>query len=151
MSNQNNSSTSAGWCDSQCWSFLGFRLFLAFRWLFAGLDKFELDGTYSFANYYVNMDRMATGIAGSSILPLWSTKIFALPSGYLMLLLGLTILLGIKIRLSLIVSLFLYLGLTVGMMAVNENSGIAWLAIHLLISVMALQMANSAKWVLWKD
>ena len=106
MSNQNNSSTSSDWCDSQCWSFLGFRLFLAFRWLFAGLDKFELDGTYSFANYYVNMDRMATGIAGSSILPLWSTKLFALPSGYLMLLLGLTILLGIKMRLSLIVSLF---------------------------------------------
>ena len=151
MPDQKNSSSSSDCCANQCWSFLGLRLFLAIRWLFAGLDKFELNGTYSFANYYINMDRMATGIAESSILPLWSTKIFALPSGYLMLLLGLTILLGIKMRISLIVSLFLYLGLTVGMMAVNENSGIAWLAIHLIISVMALNRVGSATWVLWKD
>ncbi len=151
MPDQNNPSAPSGNSANECWSFLGIRLFLAMRWLFAGLDKFELDGSYSLANYTVNMDRMATGIAGSSILPLWSTKIFAISAGYLMLLLGLTILLGIKMRISLIVSLFLYLGLAVGMMAVNESSGIAWLAIHILLSVMALKMAGSAKWVLWKD
>ena len=151
MSDQNTSSASCCNIPDQCWSFLGLRLFLALRWLFAGLDKFELNGSYSFANYYVNMDRMATGIADSSVLPLWSTKIFALPAGYLMLLLGLTLLLGIKIRVSLIVSLFLYLGLAVGMMAVNESSGIAWLAIHLIVSIMALKMVGSAKWELWKD
>jgi thiosulfate dehydrogenase (quinone) large subunit len=65
-------------------------------------------------------------------------------------LLSVTILLGIKMRLSLIVSLFLYVGLSVGLMATSEQHGIAWLGIHVIMSVMALKMVNNAKWVVFK-
>ena len=84
-------------------------------------------------------------------MPGWATKIFALPLGYIMLLLSVTMLLGVKLRISLIVSLLLYVGLSVGLMAVDEQHGIAWLGIHVIMSVMALKMVGSAKWVVWKD
>jgi len=54
-------------------------------------------------------------------------------------------------RLSLIVSLLLYVGLTVGLMAVDEQHGIAWLGIHLILSIMALNMVEHVKWVVLKD
>ena len=53
--------------------------------------------------------------------------------GYIMLILSVTILLGSKLRISLIVSLLLYVGLSVGLMAVDEQHGIAWIGVHLII------------------
>jgi thiosulfate dehydrogenase (quinone) large subunit len=150
MSEDSTPSTQSNNMSNEAWAFLGLRLFLAMRWFFAGLDKFGSVGNYSFENYYRTMSGMAGGIADNSILPGWGTKIFALPMGYLMLLLSVTILLGIKMRLSLIVSLFLYVGLSVGLMATSEQHGIAWLGIHVIMSVMALKMVNNAKWVVFK-
>jgi len=66
------------------------------------------------------------------------------------LILSVTILLGVKMRISLIVSLFLYVGLSIGLMATNEQHGIAWLGIHVILSVMALKMVTNAKWVVLK-
>lgn len=150
MSDQSTPSTQSYKISNEDWAFLGLRLFLAFRWFFAGLDKFGSVGNYSFENYYRTMSGMAGGIADNSIIPGWATKIFALPMGYLMLLLSVTILLGIKMRISLIVSLLLYIGLSVGLMATSEQHGIAWLGIHVIMSVMALKMVNNAKWVVLK-
>lgn len=151
MSDKSTPSTQSVNASNECWSFLGLRLFLAIRWFFAGLEKFGTPGNYSFENYYGKMSGMAYGIAENSIIPGWATKVFALPLGYIMLLLSATILLGIKLRISLIVSLLLYVGLSVGLMAVDEQHGIAWLGIHVIMSVMALRMVGSAKWVVWKD
>ena len=151
MSEQSTPSTPSTKMSNEAWAFLALRLFLALRWLFAGLDKFGSVGNYSFSNYYPKMRGMAGGIAENSIVPGWAAELFAIPMGYLMLLLSLTILLGVKMRISLIVSLFLYVGLSVGLMAVDEQHGIAWIGVHLIISVMALKMAGQAKWVVLKD
>lgn len=151
MSDQSTPSTQNTNSGNEDWVFLALRLFLGLRWLFAGLDKFGSVGNYSFENYYAKMSGMAGGIAENSIIPGWAAKIFALPMGYIMLILAITILLGIKMRISLIVSLFLYVGLSVGLMAVDEQHGIAWLGIHLIISVMALKLVSHAKWVVLKD
>jgi thiosulfate dehydrogenase [quinone] large subunit len=151
MSDQSTPSTQSNNISNEEWAFLGLRLFLAIRWLFAGLDKFGSVGNYSFENYYNKMSGMAGGIAEASIIPGWAAKLFALPMGYIMLILSVTILLGIKLRISLIVSLLLYVGLSVGLMAVDEQHGIAWIGIHLIISVMALKMVTNAKWVVLKD
>src|SRR5947208_2714686 len=83
-------------------AFFVLRLFLGLRTLFAGTEKFESKGTYSFANYYDNMNHMAQGITGASFLPLWATKLFAVSLGYLLIVLGAAILLGIKPRCSLL-------------------------------------------------
>lgn len=150
MSDQSTPSTQSNNSADAEWAFLGLRLFLAFRWFFAGIEKFGSPGNYSFENYYNKMGGMAGGIADSSLIPGFAAKLFALPMGYIMLILSVTILLGVKMRISLIASLFLYVGLSIGLMATNEQHGIAWLGIHVILSVMALKMVTNAKWVVLK-
>ena len=150
MSEDSTPSTQSSNSADAAWAFLGLRLFLALRWFFAGMEKFGSPGNYSFENYYNKMNGMAGGIAENSLIPGFAAKLFALPMGYIMLILSVTILLGVKLRISLIVSLLLYVGLSVGLMATNEQHGIAWLGIHVIMSVMALKMVNNAKWVVLK-
>ena len=150
MSDQSTPSTQSNNSADAEWAFLGLRLFLAFRWFFAGIEKFGSPGNYSFENYYNKMNGMAGGIAENSLIPGFAAKLFAMPMGYIMLILSATILLGVKMRISLIVSLFLYVGLSIGLMATNEQHGIAWLGIHVIMSVMALKMVTNAKWVVLK-
>lgn len=132
-------------------AFLLLRLFLALRALMTGLEKFESGGTYSFANYYKNMGRMATGITGASFLPLWATKFFAHSLGYALLVLGATLLLGLKTRCSLVLMGLLYVGLSFGLMAVQENEGVAWLAGYVLITAVALVLSRHDRFALWPD
>ncbi|MCB1121687.1 MAG: hypothetical protein KJT03_09075, partial [Verrucomicrobiae bacterium] len=73
MSDQSTPSTQSYKISNEDWAFLGLRLFLAFRWFFAGLDKFGSVGNYSFENYYRTMSGMAGGIADNSIIPGWAT------------------------------------------------------------------------------
>lgn len=132
-------------------AFLLLRLFLAIRALMAGWEKFESGGTYSLANYAKNMERMATGITGASFLPLWATKAFAFSLGYLLLALGAALLLGVKTRLALTLMGLLYVGLAFGLMAVQENEGVAWLTVYVVMTAYALTLARHNRFALWAD
>lgn len=127
------------------------RLFLGFRTLLAGVEKFEAKGTYSFANYYENMTRMAQGITGASFLPLWATKYFAHSLGYLLIAFGVALLLGLKTRVTLFLTGLLYVGLSFGLMAVQESEGVAWLAVHVGLFVAALVLVRHNRFALWPD
>jgi thiosulfate dehydrogenase [quinone] large subunit len=127
------------------------RLFLGLRALLAGLEKFEAGGSYSFANYYANMARMASGITGASFLPLWMTKLFAMSLGYLLLVVGVALLLGLKTRLTLIVAGLLYVGLGFGLMAVQENEGVAWIGVYVGMVAGALLLVRHNRFALWPD
>jgi thiosulfate dehydrogenase (quinone) large subunit len=144
------SSTSTRRCEYTA-AFLLLRLFLGLRTLLAGIEKFEAKGTYSFANYHDNMTRMATGITGASFLPLWATTNFAMTLGYVLTVLGAALLLGVKSRLTLIVMGLVYVGLSFGMMAVQESEGIAWLAIHVGLIVGALLLVRYDRFAVWAD
>jgi len=133
------------------WAFLLLRLFLGLRTLLEGLEKFESNGRYSFANYYENMKRMAQGITGASFLPLWATRLFADSIGYLLLVLGAALLLGVKSRATLILTGLLYVALSFGLMAVQENEGVAWLAVHVILIVGALLLVRHDRFALWRD
>ncbi len=132
-------------------AFLLLRLFLGLRTLLAGLEKYESKGTYSFANYYENMGRMAQGITGASFLPLWATRFFAHSIGYVLLVLGVMLLLGLKTRFSLVLTGLVYLGLSFGLMAVQEAEGVAWLAIHVGLIAGALVLVRHDRFALWRD
>ena len=114
--------TTPGRCELT-YAFLLLRLFLALRALMSCFEKFESGGSYSLANYTTNMTRMATGITGASFLPLWATKAFALPLGYILGVLGVALLLGLKTRLTLVVMGLLYIALAFGLMAVQQGDG----------------------------
>lgn len=150
MTDEKSPSTERGNCDSTA-AFLLLRLFLALRALMAGVEKFELGGTYSFENYYKSMGRMATGITGASFLPLWSTKIFAHSLGYILIVLGVALLLGLKTRISLFAMGLVYIGLSFGLMAVQESEGVAWLGMHLLIVAGALLLVRHNRFAVWPD
>lgn len=132
-------------------AFLLLRLFLGFRTLLAGIEKFELKGTYSFANYYENMGRMAQGITGASFLPLWATRNFAHALGYLLVILGAAILLGIRTRTVLFLAGLVYVGLSFGLMAVQESEGVAWLGLHIGLFAGALALSAHNRFALWRD
>lgn len=133
------------------YAFLLLRLFLGLRTLLAGTEKFEAKGTYSLANYSENMGRMAQGITGASFLPLWMTRSFAFSLGYLLTAFGVLLLLGVKTRLTLFITGLLYVGLSFGMMAVQESEGIAWLGMHVLMFAAALALVRYNRFALWAD
>lgn len=132
-------------------AFLILRLFIGLRTLLAGIEKFESGGNYSFANYYKNMARMANGITSASFLPLWATKTFAMSIGYVLVTLGLAVLLGLKPKVSLALTGLTYVGLSFGLMAVQENEGVAWLGIYVGLIAGALCLVKHAKFALWSD
>ena len=139
-----------GWTGLN-WAFLLLRLFIGLRLFMAGIEKFESDMSYSFENYYQNMRRMAEGIAGASFLPELLTKPYAYSLGYALILVGAAVLLGIKPRISLVLSGLLFVSLSFGLMTVAENEGIANLGIQIGLTCAALSLVDHSRLVLWKD
>lgn len=150
MSDQSSATVRRYGCEYAA-AFALLRLFLGLRTLLAGIEKFEAKGTYSFANYYENMGRMAQGITGASFMPLWATKLFAHSLGYVLIVLGVALLLGLKTRLTLFVSGLVYVALSFGLMAVQDAEGISWLAIHVALFVAALLLVRHNRFALWPD
>ena len=132
-------------------AFLLLRLFLGLRTVLAGLEKWESKGTYSFANYYENMGRMAQGITGASFLPLWMTRGFAHSLGYALVILGVALLLGVRTRIALFLTGLLYVGLSFGLMAVQEGEGVAWLGMHVAMFAGALLLVRHNRFALWDE
>lgn len=132
-------------------AFLILRLFLGLRTLMAGLEKFEANKSYTTANYAENMNRMATGISNNSVIPMWAAKAFALPLGYILVILGVAILLGLKTRAALFLTGLVYVGLSFGLMAVQEGEGVAWLAVQVLMFSIALVYVRHNRFALWGE
>jgi thiosulfate dehydrogenase (quinone) large subunit len=132
-------------------AFLLLRLFLGLRTLLAGIEKFEANKVFSFSNYNENMTRMATGIANNSFIPQWAAKLYALPLGYLLTILGLALLLGVKSRLTLFVTGLVYVSLGFGLMAVQEGEGVAWLAVQVLMFAVALLLVRNERLAICRD
>jgi thiosulfate dehydrogenase (quinone) large subunit len=132
-------------------AFLLLRLFLGLRTLLAGIEKFESKGTYSVANYTENMSRMSQGITGASFLPLWATRPFAMSLGYVLSILGIALLLGLKTRTTLFLTGLIYVGLSFGLMAVQEGEGVAWLGAQLLMIVVALVLVRHDRFAIWRE
>jgi thiosulfate dehydrogenase [quinone] large subunit len=132
-------------------AFLLLRLFLGLRTVLAGIEKFELKGEYSFGHYYENMGRMAQGITSASFIPLWMSRTFAHSLGYALVVLGAAILVGLRTRTALFLTGLVYVGLSFGLMAVQENEGVAWLGIHVGLIAMALVLSRHNRFALWRD
>jgi thiosulfate dehydrogenase [quinone] large subunit len=130
-------------------AFLLLRLWVGLRTFLAGLEKFESKGRYSVAAYNENMDHMASGITGASFLPLWATKNFAHAIGYVLLLLGVAVLLGLHSRIALFLTGLTYVALSFGLMAVQESEGVAWLGIHMALIVGALLLVRHERFAIW--
>jgi len=72
----------------------------------------------------------------------WALPLYDKVLGPALLALGLAILLGFFTRTSLFLLGLLYISLTWGLILIKEDSGVAWLGIHMILIVMALMLAK---------
>lgn len=70
--------------------------------------------------------------------------------GPALILMGITLLLGVGSRISLLAQGLLYTGLTWGLILLNQGSGIAWLGTHVILIVLALNLIKHDRFVILK-
>ncbi len=156
--------------------FLTLRIWLAMRAFITGLEKFagtktiEVPALDEFGEPDLMRDMMQVEVktygfeyyAGVPA-PLWTQfeKEPLLPNfllypydwllGPLLLITGLFLLLGIFTRWTLFAMGLLYTSLTFGLILINQSGGIAWLATHIILVVMALVLANRNKYTITQN
>lgn len=84
------------------------------------------------------------------LIPEFSLFLFNAVLGPALIILGLTLLLGIATRTTLFLMGLMYTSLTVGLILIKQDAGIAWLATHILLVVMALFAAQYNRFELFK-
>ena len=144
-------------------AFLLLRVWLAGRALFAGLEKYagtsvtqqpllDTDGqpdisgamievkqkVYSADYYQALPETLKTQFSGEPLLPAFLTTPFYAALGPALLVLGLLLLLGVCTRWTLLAMGLLYTSLTMGLILIKQDSGVAWLAIHVGLCALAL-------------
>lgn len=147
---------------------LTLRLWLGVRAILSGVEKYAgtttstspvtIDGAvnsygltdatsmkfYSFANYHGVPKPLYDKFLAEPLIPDWGLKIYDQILGPALIALGLALLVGFATRFALFAMGLLYTSLTVGLILINENSGVAWLAIHIaLIALMLFQAKHN--------
>lgn len=142
------------------------RIWLGFRAIIAGIEKFAgtatssqavtIDGepndygltegtsekVYAIANYQGVPDGLYDQFVGEPLIPNWGLDLYNVILGPALLILGFTVLLGIATRYSLFAMGLLYTSLTFGLILLNQSAGVAWLAAHIILVVLALVLAK---------
>lgn len=161
MSDKNTSSN----CDTDLGAVFGFlvlRLWLGVRAFFTGIEKFagqrasevavtvdgepnsygltasDSDKVYGFPHYHGVPEALYDSLASEPLIPGFALKLYDIALGPLLIISGLTLLLGFASRVSLAVQGAIYCSLTIGLILLKQDGGIAWLAIHVLLISVAL-------------
>lgn len=158
-----------GWTDETL-AFLILRAWIAVRAIITGLEKWAgsavmkvplkdelgmLDPSgamvetkvkvYGFANYHGIPEVLAKKFAGEPLLPGFMMTPYVTVLGPALIILGLMLLLGIGTRISLFLQGLLYVSLTLGLILIHEDGGVAWLAAHMILIAYALTLAKHNK------
>ena len=143
-------STDAPCCDvGATLGFLTLRLWLAVRAIFTGIEKFagtatsdslvSIEGAentyglteastqkvYGWSHNHGVPDALYGKLADEPLLPDFALKFFDAALGPMLIFLGVTLLLGICTRISLFAMGLIYVGLTVGLILLKQDAGIA--------------------------
>ena len=97
---------------------------------------------YAFDNYSGIPESMKDTFKGEPLMMNWALNLFDKILGPALIVLGITILLGVANRVSLLVLGLIYVGLTWGLILIKQDAGVAWLGIHVVMIAMALNWAN---------
>ena len=149
-------------------AFLVLRGWLAVRAILAGLEKFSGFNTvqkpfvdpvtgmvdpsgamvevkekyYSLTNYTALPQSLKDKFAQEPLLPKAATAPFYGGLGWALILLGVMLLFGVGTRISLFLQGILYICLTIGLILINQNDGVAFLGIHVALIALALALAK---------
>jgi len=105
---------------------------------------------YGLAKYHAVPQVLQDKFAVEPLLPSILTKPFYAILGPALIILGLTLLLGLGTRISLFLQGLLYIALTIGLMLIDQNEGVAWLGIHIGLVAMALVLVDHNRFTLLK-
>ena len=169
--------TSAPKTDSDLGTTLGFlclRLWLAVRAILTGIEKFAgstatdapvtIDGAvntygltaseshkiYGLAHYNGVPEALYGKLEAEPLLPSLLLKTYDSVLGPLLIILGVTLLLGIASRVSLFLMGLVYISLTAGLILLKQDAGIAWLGVHVLMVAYALFNARYNRFELFR-
>jgi thiosulfate dehydrogenase [quinone] large subunit len=157
-------------------AFLALRLWLGVRALFVGIEKFgayrsvaqplidpatgqpDASGvmvnvnikSYALANYAGIPAALKDKFAHDPLLPKFALVAFDRMLGPAFILTGIMLLVGLGTRLSLLVQALLFIALTVGLVLIDQNDGVAWLGIHIGLVAGALLLAEHNRFAVLK-
>ena len=157
-------------------AFLALRLWLGVRALFVGIEKFGayhsvamplLDPTtgqpdasgvmvnvnvksYALANYAGIPAALTDKFSHEPLFPKLVLVAFDRMLGPAFILTGIMLLIGLGTRLSLAAQGLLFIALTVGLVLIDQNDGVAWLGIHILVVAAAFVLAEHNRFVVLK-
>lgn len=157
-------------------AFLVLRLWLAVRALITGIEKFGADKIiqkplidpatgmedpsgamvdvkvkfYALTNYHGIPPTLTDKFANEPLLPHPLLAAFDRALGPLLLLTGIMLLIGLGTRLSLFVQGLIYIALTVGLILLGQNDGVAWLGIHVILVAFALVLYKHNRFAVLK-
>jgi thiosulfate dehydrogenase [quinone] large subunit len=162
-------------CDCTL-AFLVLRGWLAVRAILAGIEKFGtyktvqqplIDPTtgmadpsgamldvkvkvYALTNYAGLPAPLKNKLANEPLLPHPALAAFDHLLGPVFILTGVMLLLGLGTRLSLFVQGWIYVALSVGLILIHQEDGVAWLGIHVMLVALALMLVKYNKIALLK-
>lgn len=156
--------------------FLTLRIWLAMRAFITGLEKFAGTKTvevpaldefgepdlmrdmmqvevkyYSFENYQGVPAALKSQFEKEPLLPGFLMVPYEFLLGPLLVITGLFLLLGVFTRWTLFAMGLIYTSLTFGLVLINQSGGVAWLAAHIILVVMALTLANRNKYTITQN
>ncbi len=132
--------------SAETWAFLSLRLFLSFRFLTAGLEKFrDGHGNQSFENYYHSWIPAIQDKLEPTLLPSLIYSPFLYLIAYWNLLLGISLLLGLKTKYALALSALTLVSVSLGMMLIGDPALVNHLGIHLLMTTAGLYFVRHNK------
>ncbi len=148
---------------------LGFvllRLWLSMRAIVAGIEKYSgtatsdapvsIDGavntygltastsqkTYALANHHGIPEALAGKFQAEPLLPGFALTFMDTYLGAILVVLGALLLVGLFTRITLFLMGLVYLALTVGLILIGQDAGVAWLGTHVLIVAFALSQSR---------
>jgi len=157
-------------------AFLVLRLWLGVRALFVGIEKFgvyqsiatplidpatgqpDASGvmvnvnvkSYAWANYAGMAASLRDKFAHDPLLPKFALVAFDRMLGPAFILTGIMLLIGLGTRVSLLAQAALYIALTVGLVLIDQDAGVAYLGIHAGLVAAAFLLAEHNRFVVLK-
>jgi thiosulfate dehydrogenase [quinone] large subunit len=150
------------------------RLWLGVRALQTGIEKFagskaadqvvNVDGApneygltaagsvknYALDNYHGVPEALMSKFQAEPLMLKFALPLYDKILGPVLLILGITLLLGIANRVSLFLLGLLYISLTWGLILIKQDEGVSWLGVHMILIVMALALAEHNRLTIFK-
>jgi thiosulfate dehydrogenase [quinone] large subunit len=157
-------------------AFLVLRLWLGFRALFVGIQKYaayksvamplidpstgqpDASGvminvsvkSYALANYAGIPVGLTDKFANDPLFPKFALTLFDRMLGPAFILTGIMLIVGLGTRVSLLVQGLLFIALTVGMVLIDQNDGVAYLGIHIGLVAAAFLLVQHNRFAVLK-